>query len=82
MESGWQAFPRGVRPLEDGGGDGTRTHDPLLANQVLYQLSYAPLRRSQLKEVERVTQGRSQNGRDRHGHPDAAHAKASDTMAA
>jgi len=27
----------------DGGGDGTRTHDPLLAKQVLYQLSYAPL---------------------------------------
>jgi hypothetical protein len=26
----------------DGGGDGTRTHDPLLAKQVLYQLSYAP----------------------------------------
>jgi len=25
-----------------GGGDGTRTHDPLVANQVLYQLSYAP----------------------------------------
>ncbi len=27
----------------DGGGDGTRTHDPLLAKQVLYQLSYAPI---------------------------------------
>jgi len=26
-----------------GGGDGTRTHDPLVANQVLYQLSYAPV---------------------------------------
>ena len=26
-----------------GGGEGTRTHDPLLAKQVLYQLSYAPL---------------------------------------
>ena len=25
-----------------GGGDGTRTHDRLVANQVLYQLSYAP----------------------------------------
>jgi hypothetical protein len=24
------------------GGEGTRTHDPLVANQVLYQLSYAP----------------------------------------
>jgi hypothetical protein len=34
----------------DGGGDGTRTHDPLLAKQVLYQLSYAPFddRRSDL----------------------------------
>ena len=28
--------------LQHGGGDGTRTHDPLVANQVLYQLSYAP----------------------------------------
>ena len=26
-----------------GGGEGTRTHDRLVANQVLYQLSYAPL---------------------------------------
>jgi hypothetical protein len=26
----------------EGGGDGTRTHDRLVANQVLYQLSYAP----------------------------------------
>ncbi len=25
-----------------GGGDGIRTHDHLVANQVLYQLSYAP----------------------------------------
>ena len=29
--------------LRDGGGEGTRTHDPLVANQVLYQLSYAPM---------------------------------------
>jgi hypothetical protein len=28
---------------EEGGGDGTRTHDRLVANQVLYQLSYAPV---------------------------------------
>lgn len=28
--------------LRCGGGDGTRTHDRLVANQVLYQLSYAP----------------------------------------
>ena len=26
-----------------GGGDRTRTDDPLVANQVLYQLSYAPM---------------------------------------
>lgn len=33
-----------VEPNEGGsGGEGTRTHDPLVANQVLYQLSYAPL---------------------------------------
>ncbi len=25
-----------------GGADGTRTHDPLLAKQVLFQLSYSP----------------------------------------
>ena len=25
-----------------GGDDGTRTHDPLLAKQVLFQLSYVP----------------------------------------
>ena len=32
-----------ARPaLASGGGEGTRTHDPLVANQVLYQLSYAP----------------------------------------
>ena len=29
-------------PGATGGGDGTRTHDRLVANQVLYQLSYAP----------------------------------------
>ena len=27
---------------ERSGDDGTRTHDPLLAKQVLYQLSYVP----------------------------------------
>ena len=26
-----------------GGDDGTRTHDPLLAKQVLFQLSYIPM---------------------------------------
>ena len=28
--------------LENGGDDGVRTHDPLLAGQVLSQLSYTP----------------------------------------
>ena len=39
------ARARPARPCDTahaGGGDGTRTHDPLVANQVLYQLSYAP----------------------------------------
>ncbi len=31
------------RPVTESGDDGTRTHDPLLAKQVLYQLSYIPL---------------------------------------
>ena len=35
------AFRRGLRPL--GGDDGIRTHDPLLAGQVLSQLSYTPI---------------------------------------
>ena len=30
-------------PHDHGGDDGTRTHDPLLAKQVLSQLSYTPL---------------------------------------
>ena len=29
--------------LHDGGDDGIRTHDPLLAGQVLSQLSYTPV---------------------------------------
>ena len=32
---------RDLRP--DGGDDGIRTHDPLLAGQVLSQLSYTPI---------------------------------------
>ena len=32
---------RDFRP--DGGDDGIRTHDPLLAGQVLSQLSYTPI---------------------------------------
>ena len=31
------------RQLADGGDDGIRTHDPLLAGQVLSQLSYTPM---------------------------------------
>ena len=31
-----------VGPLSHGGDDGIRTHDPLLAGQVLSQLSYTP----------------------------------------
>ena len=33
----------GSRSLSDGGDDGIRTHDPLLAGQVLSQLSYTPI---------------------------------------
>ena len=37
-------IPFGVRPaLSLGGDDGIRTHDPLLAGQVLSQLSYTPM---------------------------------------
>ena len=32
--------------LRSGGDDGIRTHDPLLAGQVLSQLSYTPIFRS------------------------------------
>ncbi len=40
-----------------GGDDGTRTHDPLLAKQVLFQLSYVPLRGHHRRR--RVGRGRS-----------------------
>ena len=33
----------GSRSLPSGGDDGIRTHDPLLAGQVLSQLSYTPI---------------------------------------
>lgn len=36
-------------PQTNGGGDGTRTHDRLVANQELYQLSYAPCCQTKLK---------------------------------
>ena len=35
--------PFGSGPLSGGGDDGIRTHDPLLAGQVLSQLSYTPI---------------------------------------
>ena len=36
-------FARFPRPLFSGGGKRIRTDDPLLAKQVLYQLSYTPV---------------------------------------
>ena len=33
----------GEGPVSGGGDDGIRTHDPLLAGQVLSQLSYTPI---------------------------------------
>ena len=41
-EGGLLGVPQLVTFPREGGGDGTRTHDRLVANQVLYQLSYAP----------------------------------------
>ena len=35
-------FPQRLRQSDVGGDDGIRTHDPLLAGQVLSQLSYTP----------------------------------------
>ena len=37
----------GPDPLSNGGREGIRTPDPLLAKQVLSQLSYTPVRRNQ-----------------------------------
>jgi hypothetical protein len=37
-------FTQRQRPPWPGGDEGTRTPDPLLAKQVLYQLSYIPKR--------------------------------------
>ena len=39
---------RRVDRLRSGGDDGIRTHDPLLAGQVLSQLSYTPIGLSDL----------------------------------
>ena len=36
-------IPRGSLTHTFGGDDGNRTHDPLLAGQVLSQLSYTPI---------------------------------------
>ena len=39
----WDESPEFVGPSSHGGDDGIRTHDPLLAGQVLSQLSYTPI---------------------------------------
>ena len=39
----YKPFSFGFDSLPSGGDDGNRTHDPLLAGQVLSQLSYTPL---------------------------------------
>jgi hypothetical protein len=41
----------------NGGDDGTRTHDPLVANQVLYQLSYVPASATQKPTLQVVGLG-------------------------
>src|SRR6266545_5900140 len=38
-------YQRSKNPSDLGGAKGTRTPDPLLAKQVLFQLSYSPARR-------------------------------------
>ena len=42
--------PAPSRPPPVGGGDGIRTHDLLVANQTLYQLSYAPGQNARIGE--------------------------------
>lgn len=47
--TGWASLERAGRwrlPSADGGADRARTGDPLVANQVLSQLSYSPSPRS------------------------------------
>ena len=39
----WDESPDFVGLSSHGGDDGIRTHDPLLAGQVLSQLSYTPI---------------------------------------
>ena len=41
-----------VRTLSAGGDDGNRTHDPLLAGQVLSQLSYTPIKEWRVQNAE------------------------------
>ena len=41
-------LPVGFLHLSSGGDEGIRTHDPLLAGQVLSQLSYTPIGLSDL----------------------------------
>ena len=43
MVNGVLVLSRLWKPLLPGGDDGNRTHDPLLAGQVLSQLSYTPI---------------------------------------
>ena len=43
-----------MRTLSAGGDDGNRTHDPLLAGQVLSQLSYTPKFNVIREEVEKI----------------------------
>ncbi len=41
--SGWCSNQLSYIPIKNGGGNRIRTGDPLLARQVLYQLSYTPI---------------------------------------
>ena len=43
MDSNHRPRAYQARALMTGGDDGIRTHDPLLAGQVLSQLSYTPI---------------------------------------
>ena len=47
-------FLEAIRLL--GGDDGIRTHDPLLAGQVLSQLSYTPIRVIHFKQSLKIEQ--------------------------
>ena len=47
------ALKIGSRPASGGGDDGIRTHDPLLAGQVLSQLSYTPIDQMRFEAIYR-----------------------------